>query len=327
MAERRDLEVLGIAPEAHHIGFRLCVDLARGLEARVAREDQLAPARGKAPAAAALPRLDHDRVALGRARYGEGPARAVVLALMIEAPHLVGVGEALRCLVHDQRVVGPRVPMAVHDLHELVGAVIARIVLDRLLEPHVARLHVVHGGHHVPGGAPARHQIECLEQPGDVVGVIVGGRVCGADAEPLGRHGDRHQAGDRVHLHAADTVLDRFREAPAMELRHAQPVVEEGELELASLQHAADARVIVGGEKVAHGVGMAPGAREVRAVLRLQKPDQDHLAHDASPVSPSPQLRGEGTTTSAACRAAGSGPPGPGPRPDRPGSRARRGPG
>ena len=32
--------------------------------------------------------------------------------------------------VDDERIVGPRVPMTVHDLHELVGAIVARIVRD-----------------------------------------------------------------------------------------------------------------------------------------------------------------------------------------------------
>ena len=41
-------------------------------------EDQLAPAAGEAAAAAALPGLDHDRMALRRARHGERAARAEV---------------------------------------------------------------------------------------------------------------------------------------------------------------------------------------------------------------------------------------------------------
>ena len=76
-------------------------------------------------------------------------------------------------------------------------------------------------------------------------------------------------------------MRDGLREAPAVELGHAQAVVEERQLELAGLQHPADAGVVVGRQKIAERVGMAPGAREVRAVLRLQKPDHDHVAHCA----------------------------------------------
>ena len=64
MAERGDLHVIGVAAGSRGVRLGLRVDLARGLEARVAREDQLAPARGEAPAAAALAGLDDDRVAL-----------------------------------------------------------------------------------------------------------------------------------------------------------------------------------------------------------------------------------------------------------------------
>jgi hypothetical protein len=111
--------------------------------------------------------------------------------------------------------------------------------------------------------------------------MIVGGRVGGAEPEPRRGHGHRHQAGDRVHLDAADAVRDRLGEAAAVELGHAEAVVEEGELELARLEDAADAGVVVGRGEIAERVGMAPRAREVRAVLRLQEPDHDHVAHDA----------------------------------------------
>ena len=67
--------------------------------------------------------------------------------------------------------------MALHHLNELVGAVVARVVLDGLVEAHVLRLDVVHRGDDVPGGTAAGHQVERLEQPRDVVGVILGGRV------------------------------------------------------------------------------------------------------------------------------------------------------
>ena len=252
-----------------------------GSRAGVAREDQLAPAHGEAAPAAALSGLYDDGMALRRARDGEGAARAEVLAPVAEAVDFLRVGEAPRRLVDDQRVVGPGVPVAMHHLQELVRAVVARVVLDDLLQPHVSRLDVVHRGDDVPGRAAARHQVERLEQPRDMEGVIVGRRVGAADAEPLGAHGDRHEAGDRVHLDAADAVRDGLGEAPAVELRHAQAVVEERELKLAGLEHPADAGVVVGRHEIVLRVRVAPGAREIRAVLRLQKPDHDHVAHDA----------------------------------------------
>ena len=93
--------------------------------------------------------------------------------------------------------------------------------------------------------------------------VIVGSRVGGAEAEPRGAHGHRHEAGDRVHLDAADAVRDGLREASTVKLRHAEAVIEEGELELARLQHLTDMRIIVGRGEVVSRVGVTPGAGEI----------------------------------------------------------------
>ena len=203
-------------------------------------------------------------------------------ASMVDAAHLLRISEAPCRFVDDERVVGPGVPVAMHDFQELVGSVVARVVLDGLLQPHVLRLDVVHRGDDVPGGAAARHQIERLEQARNMEGMIVGRRVGGAEAEPRGAHRHRHEAGDRVHFDTADAVRHGLRKAPAVELRHAEAVVEEGQLELAGLEHPADMGVIVGRRKIAARVGVAPGAREIRAVLCLQEPHHDHVAHDAS---------------------------------------------
>ena len=46
-------------------------------------------------------------------------------------------------------------------------------------------LAVVERGHDVPGRAPVAHQVERLEDAGDVEGLEIGGRAGGAEAEPL----------------------------------------------------------------------------------------------------------------------------------------------
>ena len=93
-------------------------------------------------------------MALRRARHGEGSARAEPLALVIEAVDLRGIGEAVVLLVDDQRVVVPGAPVPDHHLHELVGAVVAQVVLEVLVAAEVERLGVVERGHHVPGQRP-----------------------------------------------------------------------------------------------------------------------------------------------------------------------------
>src|SRR5437660_44553 len=105
MAERCDLQMIGIATVV--CGFRLELRVGfpcRG-EIRVVGEDQFAPLRGEAASATALSGLDDDRVPLRRARDGEGTARAEMPALVIKASHLLGVRETSGRLVDDQRVI------------------------------------------------------------------------------------------------------------------------------------------------------------------------------------------------------------------------------
>ena len=169
--------------------------------------------------------------------------------------------------------------MPEHDFQELVGAVVARIVLQDGIAAHVVGLDVIERGHDVPGRAPVAHEVERREHARHVERLVVGRRVGHAEAEPLGRHAHGHHAGDRVHLHAANAVLDGLRVAPAVELGHSEPVVEEGELELAGLEHLADVAIEVGRHEIGAGVGMAPRGGKVGAVLRLQESDQRHLSH------------------------------------------------
>ena len=227
-------------------------------------------------------------MALRRARHGERPARAEPSSLVIQPPHLVGMREQPGLLVDDDRVVVPRVPVAEHDLHELVGAVVACVVLQMLVMPHVERFAVIHRGDDVPCRAAARHQVERGEHTGHVERFEIGGRTGGAEAETFRRHAHHREHGDRVHLHAAYAMLDRVAMVVAVAVRHREPIVEEAEVELAFLQHAADGAVVVGRHGVVARFRMAPGTYQVGAVLRLQEADHDHLAHARAP---SPLLR------------------------------------
>src|SRR5262249_9885082 len=155
--------------------------------------------------------------------------------------------------------------------------------LHGLLQPHVLRFHVIHRGDYVPRGATLGHQVEGLEEARDMKGVIICGRVGGTHTEPYRAHCDRHETGNWVHLHAADAMRDRFGKASAMELRHAEPVIEESQLELTGLEHSADMGVVVGRGIIDARKRMPPRAREIRTVLRLQEPHQDHFAHATSP--------------------------------------------
>ena len=78
-------------------------------------------------------------------------------------------------------------------------------------------------------------------------------------------------------------MLDRVAMIVAVAVRHRQAIVEEAEVELAFLQHAADRAVVVGRHGIVARFRMTPGTDEIRAVLRLQETDHDHLAHSVAP--------------------------------------------
>src|SRR5215470_3717224 len=54
-------------------------------------------------------------------------------------------------------------------------------------------------------------------------------------------------------------------------------------MELALLQYPANMPVVVRGPGIGVRMRMAPGARKIRAILRLQEGDQGHLAHCRDP--------------------------------------------
>ena len=224
-------------------------------------------------------------MALPRRRHGERPAGAEVPAAMVEAAHLGGIREHPARLVEHDGVRLPRLPVREHDLHELVGAVVARVVAGDSVRAEVRGLGVVERGHHVPAGPPAGHVVEGREEARDVEGFVVRRRAGGAEPEPARRRAHHREDGDRVHLHHPHAVAHRLGEVVAEAVRHREAIVEKREVELAVFQGPGNPPVVFGGHEVARGLGMAPRRGEVRAVLRLQKADHGDSAvrHPALP--------------------------------------------
>src|SRR5271169_6710896 len=54
-------------------------------------------------------------------------------------------------------------------------------------------------------------------------------------------------------------------------------------MKLAFLEHPADLPVVIRRQGIGARLRMAPRARKIRAILRLQKADQGHLTHYRSP--------------------------------------------
>ena len=219
-------------------------------------------------------------MSLRRTRHGEGTPRGQEFSAIFHAVHFVGMGEQAGVLVHDQRIVLPAVPAAVDDFHELVGAVVAQVVREMHLAAHVLRLAVVDRSHYVPCGATAQHVVHRLEAPRHVERFVVGRGCGGTDAKALGTEAHCQQRRHRIELHHAHAIRDDCRGVAAfIDVRHREPIIEEGELEFSFFQHLADLLVIGGGGEIGAAFGMPPGACERRAVLRLQETDHDHLAH------------------------------------------------
>ena len=217
----------------------------------------------------------------GRPGHRQGAAHVEPLPLVVELVHLVGVGEQRRLAVEHQRVVVPAVPEAGRRLEELVGAVVARVVGQVLLEAEVLCLAVVHRRHHVPRGAAAREVVERGERPGDVERRVIGRRVGGPEPDVPGgrRHDPEHDA--QVQLHRAGTGADRLGDRPAVDAGHGQAVVEEHQVEAPVLERPPQLLVVARGEEPVLGGGVAPRAGVDRGVPGLHEPHQRHLPSPA----------------------------------------------
>ena len=114
---------------------------------------------------------------------------------MINPVDLGRVGEPARLLVQQHRSIFPGVPQLGCGLHELVGHVIAVVVLQVLRRAEILGLGVVEGGHNVPGNPALGEVVQRGEQPGHVEGRVIGGGVGGAQTQVFGRQ--THGGDDR----------------------------------------------------------------------------------------------------------------------------------
>ena len=185
--------------------------------------------------------------------------------------------EASALLVDEQRAVFPGIPVAEHDFHELVGAVIAQVMFEVLIASHVVRFAVVHGGDHIPGGTAVGHQIEGGEAARHVERLVIGGRTGRGEPELLGDHAHRGQDHDRIHFHAADAIFDGVGVIVAVAVRHRQPIVEERQVEFSGFEDPGDLLIVIRRHRIVARLRMPPRTRQVGAVLRLQEADHCHL--------------------------------------------------
>jgi hypothetical protein len=95
----------------------------------------------------------------------------------------------------------------VYDFDEFLGTVVARLVLQYVGKTEVAACGRIGRGDRVPSGAAAAGEIERRETAGDVVGLVVGRRSRGDQADVAGGGGDGRQHDGRLQRHER-TVVD-----------------------------------------------------------------------------------------------------------------------
>ena len=223
-------------------------------------------------------------MALLRARHRERSARLEKSSVVIKPLDLARIGESAALLVDEQRAVFPGIPVAEHDFHELVGAVVTQVMFEMLIASHVVRFAVVHGGDHIPGGTAIGHQIEGGEAARHVERLVIGGRTGRGEPELFGDHAHRGQDHDRIHLHAADAIFDRVGVIVAVAVGHRQAIVEERHVEFSGFEDPGDLLVVIRRHRIVARLRMPPRTRQVGAVLRLQEADHRHLpCHAALP--------------------------------------------
>ena len=236
-----------------------------------------------APSAPRRAGLQDHRTALRRARHGQRAAHGEVLALVVDLVHLGRVGELAGLPVHDQRAVLPGVPQRRDGLQELLGPVVALVVVQMGLDAEVLRLRVVHRGDDVPRGPPAGQVVERGERAGDVERVVVRRGVGGADADPRRGADDPAEHGRQVELDRAGAVADGVGDRVAVDAGHGEPVVEEHAVELRRLQRLRDVRVVVHRQEPEVGRRVAPRSGVDGHVAGLHEADQRHLSgHESS---------------------------------------------
>ena len=240
-------------------------------------EDELGPARRELAASPRGSRLQQHGAALRAPRHGEGAPHVEPFAVVVELVHLGGVGEERRLAIEDQRVVLPGVPQSGRRLEELVGAVVAGVVRDGLLEPVVLRLAVVDRRHDIPGGAPTREMVQRGEGTRDVEGRVIGRRVGRSQPDPARHRGADPEHDAQVQFHRARPGAHGLGHRAAVDPRHGQPVVEEHEVEAAVFERAGELLVVAGGQEPVLGGRVPPRAGVDRGVAGLHEPHQRHL--------------------------------------------------
>ncbi len=170
-------------------------------------------------------------------------------------------------LVADERIVVPAIPQEPAGFDELLGHRIAFGVRWMLAPEHGTRLGIG-SRDDIPAGASAGDMVERREAACHVIGLGVGGRRGGGEADLARAHGERRQQGQRLELADGRGVLA---------VAGGKAVAQEEHVELAALGRGRDvlhqAEI---GPSFDCGIGMPPAADVMAG--RLHEDAEAHLA-------------------------------------------------
>ena len=117
---------------------------------------------------------------------------------MIQPAHLGRIGKQIGRFINDERIILPTVPMTQHNLDKFIGPIVAEIMIDGTFAAHILRFSIIQRGHNIPGDTAMGHQIKGRKHTRYVERLIICGRHSGAQTKLVGRHGHRHQGGNRI---------------------------------------------------------------------------------------------------------------------------------
>ena len=206
--QEQHLAVGGLAALRHHVLVHVLAIGLHRLDALGVDDDGVGVGGGELAAARRAAGLGDHRLALRRRPGVQRPARAEILALVIDGMDLGGIDQHARLAVGDDRARLPRAPQAAAHLHVFVGHVVAQVVVGHALHAEIHRRKIRAAGDGVPADAAARHLVERRHQAGQQVGVI---GVCSesrndADARCHLGHQRRHHRG--ILARHGDGVLE-----------------------------------------------------------------------------------------------------------------------
>ncbi len=128
---------------------------------------------------------------------------------MVEDMQLLGIEIDSVLGVVNEGVVRPAIPKPGHDVVELARPAIAGVVLPMLVPPEIPRFRRIAGGDEIPSRAPAADVVERGEFARDVIGLVIGRRRRGDEADALRHHRQRGQQGQRIERRDRRATLQR----------------------------------------------------------------------------------------------------------------------